>query len=185
VTANANQPKSAIVILADRDKREMDDDIRARLPNTGKTRSSAGPARRWTSTISRSPGSDVTGDRHPLARDRRPRRRRHQDDARGDQSSAPSAEPYHIVAEPTTRTNSTRRTSRRRRGWLIVSGDLIARITAQTCPGRPVDGLHRLLDFDGDEIYYARAPSSLADVGEAPRSRTPRHRHPARRRRRD
>src|SRR6185436_5884187 len=37
VVANENLKRSAIVILADRDKGEMDDEIRTRLPNTGRT----------------------------------------------------------------------------------------------------------------------------------------------------
>ncbi len=56
VVANANLRRSAIVILADRDKGEMDDEIRSRLPPPGEHRSSAAPAIRWTSTISRSRG---------------------------------------------------------------------------------------------------------------------------------
>jgi len=38
VIANQNQRRSAIAILADRDKVEMEDEIRARLGNTGTTR---------------------------------------------------------------------------------------------------------------------------------------------------
>ena len=44
---------------------------------------------------------------------------------------------------------------------LILVGDLIARIVAQTCRQSGLSVVYtELLDFDGDEIYFAeRAPS--------------------------
>ena len=70
VAANENQPRRSIVVLADRDKVEMEDEIRARVGTTGRTK-----------IVCRS-GSPMDVDdlriAEPVdgARDRRPRARR-------------------------------------------------------------------------------------------------------------
>ncbi len=161
VTANANQPKSAIVILADRDKGDMDDDIRSRLPNTGRTsvicRTGAPMdiddleiARLETSRAivilspeTDDPDADVI--KTMLAVTNHPRRR---------------PEPYHIVAELHDPDNlDVARLVGGTEAQLILAGDLIARITAQTCRQAGLSIVYtELLDFDGDEIYFATVP---------------------------
>ena len=145
VTANANQPKSAIVILADRDKGEMDDDIRARLPHTGKTsiicrtgtpmdiddleiaRLETSRAIVILSPETDDPDADVI--KTMLAVTNHPRRR---------------PEPYHIVAELHDADEPRRRPPRRRRrgpAHRVRRPDRPDH-RPDLPPGRPVDGLH-------------------------------------------
>lgn len=161
VTANANLPKSAIVVLADRDKGEMDDDIRARLGKTGKTsvicrtgvpmdvddldiaRLETSRAIVILSPETDDPDADVI--KTMLAVTNHPRRR---------------PEPYHIVAELHDPGNlDVARLVGGTEAQLILAGDLIARITAQTCRQAGLSIVYtELLDFDGDEIYFASLP---------------------------
>ena len=161
VTANANQARSAIVILADRDKGDMDDDIRTRLSNTGKTsvicrtgtpmdiddleiaRLETSRAIVILSPETDDPDADVI--KTMLAVTNHPRRR---------------PEPYHIVAEIHDPTNlDVARLVGGTEAQLILAGDLIARITAQTCRQAGLSIVYtELLDFDGDEIYFATLP---------------------------
>jgi voltage-gated potassium channel Kch len=161
VAANANLAKSSVVILADRDKGEMDDEIRARLGDTGRTSvvcRSGNPtdiddleiARLETSRAivilsagTDDPDADVI--KTMLAITNHPRRR---------------PEPYHIVAELRDGTNlDVARLVGGDEAQLILAGDLIARIVAQTCrqPGLSIV-YTELLDFAGDEIYFAAVP---------------------------
>ena len=116
VAANANQARSSIVILADHDKVEMEDEIRDRLPQTGRTTvvcRSGNPididdleiARLETSRAiiilspeTDDPDADVI--KTMLAITNNPRRR---------------PEPYHIVAELRDADEPRRRAARRRR----------------------------------------------------------------------
>ncbi|HEX6869184.1 MAG TPA: hypothetical protein VF119_10290 [Candidatus Limnocylindrales bacterium] len=161
VAANANLPKSAIVGLADRDKGEMDDDLRARLGKTGRTsvicrtgvpmdvddldiaRLETSRAIVILSPETDDPDADVI--KTMLAVTNHPRRR---------------AEPYHIVAELHDPGNlDVARLVGGTEAQLIVAGDLIARITAQTCRQAGLSIVYtELLDFDGDEIYFATLP---------------------------
>lgn len=161
VAANANLSRSAIVILADRDKGEMDDEIRARLGDTGKTAvvcRSGNPmdiddldiARLETSRaiIILSPENDdpdADAIKTMLAITNHPRRR---------------TEPYHIVAEMRDAGNlDVARLVGGDEAQLILSGDLISRIVAQTCRQAGLSIVYtELLDFDGDEIYFAALP---------------------------
>ena len=161
VVANENQSRSSIVVLADRDKGEMDDEIRGRLGRTGKTSvvcrsgnptdiddleiASLETSRSIVilSTGSDDPDTDVI--KTMLAITNHPRRR---------------AEPYHIVAELRDDANlDVARLVGTTEAQLIVASDLIARITAQTCrqPGLSIV-YTELLDFEGDEIYFSRQP---------------------------
>ena len=76
-------------------------------------------------------------------------------------------EPYHIVAEIRDAANlEVARLVGGDEAQLVLAGDLIARIAAQTCrqPGLSVV-YTELLDFGGDEIYFAtRARAGRADV---------------------
>jgi len=159
--ANANLKKGTVVILAERDKGDMDDDIRARLPDTGGTsvicrsgtpmdiddleivRLETSRAIVILSPETDDPDADVI--KALLAVTNHPRRR---------------PEPYHIVAELHDPGNlDVARLVGGNEAQLILAGDLISRITAQTCrqPGLSIV-YTELLDFAGDEIYFATLP---------------------------
>ena len=171
VAANANLPKSSIVILADRDKGEMDDEIRGRLGRTGRTTvvcRSGNPTDIDDLEIARldtsraivilssgldDPDADVI--KTMLAITNHPRRR---------------PEPYHIVAELHDGANlDVARLVGGDEAQLIVAGDLISRIVAQTCRQAGLSIVYTdLLDFEGDEIYFAAAPELVGTTfGEA------------------
>ena len=106
VEANANQPRRSIVVLAERDKVEMEDEIRARVGSTGKTklvcRSGSpmdiddlrivSPATARSIVVLAPEGDEPDADviKTILAITNDPERR---------------AEPYHVVAEIRDRTN--------------------------------------------------------------------------------
>lgn len=162
VEANANQRRACVVILADRDKVEMEEEIRARVPRRRGTRivcRSGNPidldeidiANVQTSRaiVVLSPGGDdpdVDVIKTLLAITNDPNRR---------------PEPYHVVAEIRDPRNvEIARMVGKDEVELVVVGDLIARITAQTCrqPGLSVV-YTELMDFGGDEIYFSHQPA--------------------------
>ena len=73
------------------------------------------------------------------------------------------AEPYHIVAELRERDSlAVARIVGRDEAQLVLVGDLIARIVAQTCRQSGLSVVYQeLLDFEGDEIYEAEPPARL------------------------
>lgn len=170
VTANENQRGRAIVVLADRDKVEMEDEIRSRVKRTGRTRivcRSGSPVdvndldivslqtARSIVVLSGEAGeadADAATIKTILAITNSPDRR---------------PEPYHIVAEILRPANvDVARMVGRDEVELILVGDLIARIIAQTCRQSGLSVVYtELLDFDGDEIYMAAPPDEL--VGRA------------------
>lgn len=160
VIANENQRAGRVVILADRDKMEMEDELRTRVPDTGRTRvvcRSGSPVdiddleiasiHNARSIIVLSPeGADSDADvvKTVLAITNNPRRRQ---------------APYHIVAEIRDPANlEVARMVGRDEAELVLVGDLIARIVAQTCRQSGLSVVYtELLDFSGDEIYLADA----------------------------
>ena len=162
VTANTNQRKSCIVVLAPTDKVEMEDAIREKVGPTGKTRivcrtgspidmadlQIASP-QTAKSIIVLSPGGE-----HPDAEviktllaltnapDRRP-------------------EPYHIVVElHDPRNLEVARMVGKAEVEIVLIGDLVARIIAQTCRQSGLSTVYtELLDFGGDEIYFKAEPA--------------------------
>ena len=171
VEANANHRGSRIVVLADMDKVDMEDQIRARIPHTKGTRivcrtgSPIDPVELDVANVQSSraiivlspqnddPDSDVIKTLLAITND--PHRRQ---------------APYHIVAEICDARNmGAARMVGREEAELALGGDLIARITAQTCrqPGLSVV-YTELLDFEGDEIYMAKLPALAGKTfGEA------------------
>ncbi|MCC7421283.1 MAG: NAD-binding protein [Planctomycetaceae bacterium] len=161
VIANENQSKPRVVILADRDKVEMEDEIRSKLPNTRNTRvicRSGSPLdlddldvvnpHEAKSIIILSPESDNPDTyvvKSILALTNNPHRRK--DD-------------YHIVAEIREAKNlEAARLVGKHEAELILSGDVIARVTAQTCRQSGLSVVYQeLLDFDGAEIYFREEP---------------------------
>ena len=162
VLANANRRGRCIVILAERDKVQMETEIHRRVPDTRTTRivcRSGSPMeladlalaslQSSRSIIVMAPERDdpdtdviktllaVTND--PVRRD----------------------EPYQIVAEiHDARNVDVARLASRGEAQLVLGGDLIGRIAAQTCrqPGLSIV-YGDLLDFGGDEIYFAQVPA--------------------------
>jgi voltage-gated potassium channel Kch len=163
VEANANQPRRAVVVLADRDPVEMEEEIRSRLGDkgTGRTRlvlRSGSPtdvsdlgivsvqtSRAIVILAPETEDPDASVIKSILAITNHPGRR---------------TEPYHIVAEIRDRPNvQVARMIGRDEVQLILSEDVISRIAAQTCRQSGLSVVYAdLLDFAGDEIY-------LADVG--------------------
>jgi ion channel POLLUX/CASTOR len=161
IAANSNQKRSVIVVLADEDKVLMEDAIRERIANMKRTRV---VCRRGSPIdlddidiasvqTSRSiivlapenddPDSDVIKTLLAITND--PDRRK---------------EPYHVVAEIRDERNlEVARMVGRDEVELVLTGELIARITAQACRQSGLSVVYtELLDFGGDEIYFARTP---------------------------
>ncbi len=162
VIANENRKKPRIVILADKDKIEMEDEIRAKVGDTKNTRvicRSGVPIdltdleivnpHSARSVIVLSPDDSANADsqviKTMLAITNNPNRR---------------AEPYHIVAEIRDEKNmQVASLVGKTEAKLILSGDVIARITVQTCRQIGLSIVYKeLLDYDGDEIYFQEEP---------------------------
>ncbi len=161
VIANSNQRKSCITILADRDKVEMEDEIRSKLTSTGRTRivcRSGSPvdmsdldivnpqsARAIIVLSPEGENPDAAVIKTMLALTNHPQRR---------------TAPYHIIAEIRDAKNmEVARLVGRSEAELILVGDLIARLTVQVCRQSGLSVVYtELLDFDGDEIYFKEEP---------------------------
>ncbi len=162
--ANSNQKNPCIVVLADRDKIEMEDDIRAKFPSTANTRvicRSGNPldlddlavvdphsARSVIVLAPENDNPDIHVIKSVLAITNNPARKR---------------EPYHIVAEIRDAKNLEAAALVGGKEAIYVQGeDLIARVTAQTCRQSGLSVVYtELLDFDGAEIYFKDEPSLL------------------------
>ena len=172
VIANENRQKPRIVILADKDKIEMEDEIRAKVGDTKNTRvicRSGVPIdltdleivnpHAARSVIVLSPDDSANADsqviKTMLALTNNPNRRE---------------EPYHIVAEIRDEKNmQVAALVGKEEAKLILSGDVIARITVQTCRQVGLSVVYKeLLDYDGDEIYFQEEPKLVGKTfGEA------------------
>jgi voltage-gated potassium channel Kch len=162
VIANENRKNACIVILADKDKVEMEDEIRAKVKHLLNTRvvcRTGSPIdlsdleivnpQAARSIIVLSPEDDDPDSQvikiilaitnHP---DRRP-------------------EPYHIVAEiRNPRHMEIARMVGRAEVELVLASDLISRITVQTCRQSGLSVVYtELLNFEGDEIYFKQEPA--------------------------
>lgn len=162
VLANANQPKSCIVILGEHDKVEMEDAVRDKLAKTGKTRIvcrsgitidsndlalvSLDTARSIIilSPDSDYPDADVVKTMLAIVN-----------------ASSRRDERYHIVAELRNPRNlDIARQVAGEEVELVLAGELISRIIAQTCRQSGLSVVYtELLDFSGDEIYFKSEPS--------------------------
>ncbi|MCA6365331.1 MAG: NAD-binding protein [Bacteroidetes bacterium] len=160
--ANEEKSRPRIVILADKDKVEMEDEIKARFPQTGKTRiicRSGSPLdlddlevvapHDARAIIIVSPddveGPDTYVIKSILAITNNPKRRK---------------APYHIVAELREEKNmEAAQLVGNKEAVLVLSSDLIARVTAQTCRQSGLSVVYtELLDFEGAEIYMREEP---------------------------
>ncbi len=160
--ANESRRGAVIVVLADRDKVEMEDELKAKVATIGRTKiicrtgdpmsltdlEIANPATSRSVIIlasDDSPDADADAIKTALALTNNPRRR---------------PEPYHIVAELTDVASLEAATlvGRDEAHWVLGS-DLIGRITVQSCRQSGLSVVYsELLDFDGDEIYFTDQP---------------------------
>jgi voltage-gated potassium channel Kch len=171
VVANANQRRPCIVVMGEKDKVEMEDEIRGKIEKTGRTRivcrtgSSIDLADLDIVSLNTSksiivlapegddPDSSVI--KTILAITNNPKRRK---------------EPYHIVAEIRDPKNmEAARLVGKDEAELVLSGDLISRITAQTCRQSGLSIVYtELLNFGGDEIYFKEEPGLVGKtLGES------------------
>lgn len=159
--ANENQKNARIVILADKDKVEMEEEIRSKVNAIGRTKvicRTGSPIdlydleivnpQQTKSIIILPPDADDPDSqviKSILALTNNPQRRE---------------EPYHIVAVIRDPKNmEAARLVGRDEAQLVQANDLIARITVQTCRQSGMSVVYtELLDYDGDEIYFQEEP---------------------------
>ena len=167
--ANANQKRPRIVILADKDKVEMEDEIHEKVGDTGRTQvicRTGNPIDMDDLTIVNPYASksiiviapdedepDTAIIKTILALTNNPKR----------QQLTPSTHtgPIHIVAEiHDARNLEVARMVGRDEAKFVLAADLISRITVQTCRQSGLSVVYsELLDFDHDEIYFQREPA--------------------------
>ena len=158
VEANENQKKPRIVIMSDHDKVEMEDEIRSKVEDTKNTKiicRSGSPLDLYDleivnphearSIIILSPEDRETADifvvKSVLAITNNPNRK---------------TEKYHIVAEVLDQENmEAAEMVGGEEAVFVISGDLISRVTAQTCRQSGLSTVYtEILQFEGDEIYF-------------------------------
>ncbi|MDH5610621.1 MAG: NAD-binding protein, partial [Cyclobacteriaceae bacterium] len=162
VIANENQKDGKIVILAEKDKVEMEDQIRDKVGNTGNTRVIcrtgnpidvqdlyiANPFEAKSIIIldKDNENSDSQIIKTIVAIVTNPERRK---------------EPYHITAEIESKKNyDVAKMVGKNEVELILSDQIISRIMVQTSRQSGLSVVYiELMDFGGDEIYFAEAPS--------------------------
>ena len=159
ILGNEHRKRNVIVIMADRDKVSMDDEVRERL---GDFKTTTVVCRRGNpidlgdlkivnfnaarAIVVLSPeGDDPDAEviKSILAVTNHPERR---------------TEKFHIIAEIRERRNmEPARLVGRDEAQLIETGETIARVVAQTCRQTGLSGVYtELLDYGGDEIYFKR-----------------------------
>jgi voltage-gated potassium channel Kch len=162
VIANQNQPRSSLVVLADKDKVEMEDAIKEKVGSTGRTRVvcrtgspmemsdlSIASLNTAKSIIILSPAGEVRDAeviKIALAIINHPHRHPH---------------PYHIVAQLRDPQNADVASvvGRDEVEW-IPMGEMAACIIAQTCRQSGLSDIYtELMDFARDEIYFHSEPA--------------------------
>ena len=163
MTANENQSNARIVILADKDKVQMEDEIRERVEVKGKTRiicrngspidpndlEIASPHSSKSIIVLPPESSDPDTDviKTVLAITNNPNRR---------------AEPYHIVTQIRNAKNMDvlKLVGDKDNVQAVLTGDLIARVVAQTSRQSGLSVVYtELMNFGGDEIYFKDEPA--------------------------
>lgn len=161
--ANENQKHARIVVMADRDKVEMEDEIRTRVEAAGGTRvicRSGSPidltdleiaAPHAAKSIIILPPEEDDPDSYViktvLALTNNPGRR---------------PEPYHIVTQIRDPKNMdvVRMIAARDQVLAVLTGDLIARVVAQTSRQSGLSVVYtELMNYGGDEIYFKEEPA--------------------------
>ncbi|PYQ29011.1 MAG: potassium transporter TrkA [Acidobacteria bacterium] len=162
ILGNENRKRNRIVIMADRDKVGMEDEIRERIDDLKTTRVvcrrgspidlgdlkivNFNAARAFVVLSPEEADADSEVIKAILAITNHPQRR---------------AEKFHIVAEIHDRKNlEPARLVGRDEAQLIDTGDVIARVVAQTCRQTGLSTVYtELLDYGGDEIYFKEDPA--------------------------
>lgn len=163
MVANENQSKARIVILADKDKVEMEDEIRERVEVKGKTRiicrngspidpndlEIASPHSAKSIIVLPPETSDPDTDviKTVLAITNNPNRR---------------AEAYNIVTQIRNAKNMDvlKLVGEKDNVQAVLTGDLIARVVAQTSRQSGLSIVYtELMNFGGDEIYFKQEPA--------------------------
>lgn len=162
ILGNENRRRNRIVVMADRDKVEMEDEIRDRIDDFKTTRVvcrrgspiDLGDLHIVNFNAARAiiilspPGSDADSEviKSILAITNHPQRR---------------PEKFHIIAEIRERKNmEPARLVGKDEATLIETGDVIARVIAQTCRQTGLSTVYtELLDYGGDEIYIKNEPA--------------------------
>jgi len=172
MTANENQSNARIVVLADKDKVEIEDEIRERVEVKGKTRiicrsgspidpndlEITSPHSAKSIIVLPPENSDPDTDviKTVLAITNNPRRR---------------VEPYHIVTQIRDAKNMDvlKLVGDKDDVQAILTGDLIARVVAQTSRQSGLSVVYtELMNFGGDEIYFKHEPALVGKTfGEA------------------
>lgn len=162
VIANENLKEGVIVILANRDKVEMEDEIRLKVGNTQNTR-----------VICRT-GNPIDVDDIYIANpfDSKSIIILDKDNENSDSQIIKTivaivtnpkrrSEPYHITAEiQDSRNFEVAKMVGKDEVELILSDDFISRIMVQTSRQSGLSVVYiELMDYDGDEIYFAEEPS--------------------------
>ena len=160
--ANENQKQGRIVIMADKDKVEMEDEIRMNFPKTGNSKiicRTGSPLNlvdidivnfnEAKSIIIVSPEAenpDINVIKSVLAITNNPKRKQ---------------DKFHIVAEIREMENlQAAKLVGGDEACYVLTNDLIARITAQTCRQSGLSIIYtELLDYGGDEIYFKEEKS--------------------------
>jgi len=161
--ANENQSNARIVVMADKDKVEMEDEIRERVEVRGKTRiicrngdpidpkdlEIASPHQAKSIIVLPPENSDPDTDviKTVLAITNNPNRR---------------AEKYHIITQIRHAKNLPvlKLVGESDNVQAILTGDLIARVVAQTSRQSGLSVVYtELMDFGGDEIYFKHEPA--------------------------
>lgn len=161
IEANSNQKNPSIVILADRDKVEMEDEIRSKIENFKNTKViirsgsplessdiavvSPNEARSIIVLANEEANADTYVIKSVLALTNGKNRKK---------------EFYNIVAEIKDPKNmEAAELVGNDETVFVLSADLISRITAQTCRQSGLSVVYsELLQFDGDEIYFQAEP---------------------------
>ena len=172
MVANENQPNARIVVMADKDKVEIEDEIRERVEIKGKTRiicrngspidpndlEITSPHSAKTIIVLPPETSDPDTDviKTVLAITNNPNRR---------------IEPYHIVTQIRNPKNMDvlKLVGEKDHVQAVETGDLIARVVAQTSRQSGLSVVYtELMDFGGDEIYFKHEPALVGKTfGEA------------------
>jgi len=160
VIANTNQKSGCIVVLGNIDKVEMEDEIRSRIGSTGRTRIvcrhgnpiemadldlvSLNTAKSIIILSPEGVDPDARVIKTMLAITNHPDRK---------------DGPYHIVAEVHQPKNiDVVKMIGKDEAELILSGDLVAKVMAQTCLQSGLSVVYmESMNFEGDEIYFADA----------------------------
>ncbi len=170
--ANENQKNARIVILADKDKVEMEDELRDRVETVGRTKvicRSGSPIDMTDIEIASPhdaksiivlPPEDDDPDSYViktvLALTNNPNRR---------------LEPYHIVTQIRDPRNMkvVRMVGVKDKVLAVLTGDLIARVVAQTSRQSGLSVVYtELMNYGGDEIYFKEEPALAGKTfGEA------------------